>query len=486
MCGIATAVILLIFGGGQDAKLPVPAEEAQAKAEKTIRDVFKDEYASKTPAAQQKLARKLIEQGQESKEDACLSYVLFREAGELAISSGDTDLLLRSLDELNTRYQMTVASKESFLIRVEPNTTRPGDFKRLTEAHFKLVSAAVELEQFDAAAQFAQASILTARKSKEIALAIRADGLLKSVMESKASYVKAKNAEQLLIAHPDDPAANTIWGEYLCLSQGRWEQGKSFLAKGSESPLKSLSKSELALSSKNAETVTVADGWWDLAEKEKNPLRKSRMLEHARILYGSALPDATGLLRAKLEMRLKDAEMPPDPGKRITFHSPEQLEMFVTSGGNWRIEADELIGNCPGDRQWATLKTAFSAITQVTLRARIIPPAQHNLRLWVGPIHIIFNWEHADRDIYRNEKEGTDSPSSAIKPGKEYEISLKQQGSKVVVLVDGVKQWETEATLSGTVSIQAAHDSTIGVRQLSVDGTADPTQTVTAENREIP
>jgi hypothetical protein len=46
--------------------------------------------------------------------------------------------------------------------------------------------------------------------------------------------------------------------------------------------------------------------------------------------------------------------------------------------------------------------------------------------------------------------------------------------------------WDCDATMSGIVSIQGAHESTIGLRSLAIDAVADLSKPVTAENRQGP
>jgi len=307
---IQSLMLLALLGGSafvQDGKVPVPSDKAVADAEKTIREIFKDEYAAKTAPAQQRLVKKLIEQGRETKDDPAARYVLFRDAADLAGRTGDVESLLSSLSELCQAYQVDPpAFKEPFLTRAEAATTRPDDLKRLTEALVDLANEALELDQFDVAVKSAQASLGTAKKSKDIALASRADGLVKSVAELRTSYEKAKKAEQVLAAMPDDPEANLAWGGYLCLGKGQWEKGLPLLSKGSDSPLKSLAAKELGAPAELAAQIEIADGWWDLGEKEKNATRKGRLLAHARALYEAALPRANGLVRAKLEKRIAE------------------------------------------------------------------------------------------------------------------------------------------------------------------------------------
>lgn len=298
-------VVLLLAGVGQDARIAVPSDAAQGQAEKLIREIFKEEYLVKTPAAQRKLAKKLLQQGLETNDDPISRYVLFREAGDLAARSGDVETVIRSADALIAGYQLDrLAFKESLLSRAEPATTNPEDLKRLVEVLLELARESTELDQFDAAVKSTQSALAAARKSKDIGLVVRVDARLKSVTELRTGYDKARKAEETLVATPEDPQANLAWGEYLCLSKGQWEKGLPFLSRGPDSALKKLATRELGQPAEPGPQIELADGWWDLGEKEKNALWKSRLLAHAQTFYEMALPGTTGLTRLRVEKRI--------------------------------------------------------------------------------------------------------------------------------------------------------------------------------------
>jgi hypothetical protein len=300
--------ILLLAGPGQDNRAAVPSDDAQARAEKVIREIFKNEYASKTPAAQQKLAQQLVQQGLETTDDPAARYVLYREAADFAARSGDVDTLMKATDLLTAGYRVDRAAvTESFLSKAEVASMKPEDLKRLVESLLELSGQAVEADQFDVAARAAQSALAAAKKAKDIALTVRADAAAKSLAELRSGYDKARTAEQALIANAGDPQANQAWGEYLCFGKGQWEKGLPHLAKGPDSPLKSLAAKELLGPTETAARMEIADGWWDLGQKEKNTVWKGRLLAHAVTIYDAVLPETSGLSRMKLEKRIADA-----------------------------------------------------------------------------------------------------------------------------------------------------------------------------------
>src|SRR5262249_23314822 len=67
-------------------KLPVPDQAAQARAEKTIRQTYKADFAKKKTEEHLALAAKLLQPGRENRKDPPEWFVLFREARDQAIA----------------------------------------------------------------------------------------------------------------------------------------------------------------------------------------------------------------------------------------------------------------------------------------------------------------------------------------------------------------------------------------------------------------
>jgi hypothetical protein len=468
-------------------RTPVPDPAKQKEAEKLIKELFKEQYSKKLASDRKELARVLLNQASRSQDDLAALWVLYREAQDVAAQSGDVRTAIGAIEAAARVFDIDALSMKNAVITVVSKTAKaPEEFSGLAQALLALVEELVRADQYDAADKTVASALQFARKSNDADLIGGATIRAKEVSEAKTMFQGMKGVLQTLAKSPDDPGANLEIGKFLCFAKGTWDLGLRFMVKGSDATLRGVAEKELALSAQALERVALADGWYDLAQKEKSPLRKSQMLAHSKIIYESAISDATALLRAKIEKRLSDLTPLPDASKGIKFQSPEQLGWFVTSGGNWRVENGELVGKCSGDHQWATYKVAYSAISQVTVRGRIIPPGQHNFRMWVGPVYLMFSWEGGDLDSMRDTKGITDRKPSAFSPGKEHEIVLRQQGSKVVVTLDGKKAWDSDSTLNGTLSFQAAHDTTIGVRQFTIEGTPDTAKAVTPETRSVP
>jgi hypothetical protein len=312
MAGVLTSLLPPAWAA-QEPRLPVPSENAQLAAEKTVKEVFRADYALKTTSGQLALAKKLMQQGFETKDDVAIRFVLLREAADLA-SRGDLETLTTSIEELCREYRIdSWALSGAVLVKAEAVLAKPEELRKLGEAHQKVARAALDQDQYDLAARSAQAAAAVAKKGKDAQGASRADAMIRAVAESKASSDKAKKAEQLLAANPQDPAANLTLGEYLCFTKGRWDTGLPCLAKAPEGELKALALRELGPPESVAALIQIADAWWDQVEKEKNAVRKEHLAIHSKSLYQKALPKTEGLLKFKLLQRLGPPQLQDAP-----------------------------------------------------------------------------------------------------------------------------------------------------------------------------
>jgi hypothetical protein len=304
--------LVVLLGAAQEAKNAVPSEAAQQQAEKTIRATYKEEFADASAAGQQKLARRLLDQAVETREDLALRYVLFRAACDAATRGGDLETLLRAVDEVHGGFHVVGLSlKEPYLLKMEPALTKPEELRRLGEVLVRLAQEAQELDEYDVAARAAQSSLASARKAKDAALTARADAAVRSVSQMKAAFEKARKAEEVLASEPDDAGANLAWGEWLCFQKGRWDRGLGFLTKAPASPLRAMALREFSGSAELGSLMEIADGWWELAEREARPLRRTQLVAHARSIYTAALPKSSGEIRAKIGKRLEFDPGPP-------------------------------------------------------------------------------------------------------------------------------------------------------------------------------
>jgi hypothetical protein len=148
----------------------------------------------------------------------------------------------------------------------------------------------------------------------------------------KRDYDRVEEARKKLESDPDDPQANVTVGRYLCLAKGEFADALPYLAKGDGAELAELAKLEASKPTDVGERARLADGWWDLAEEEKDPVQRWTRLRAAN-WYEKALPSLRGLQKTRAEQRLKEAQALADAAGMLRWG--KSLEQMIL--GRWRV-----------------------------------------------------------------------------------------------------------------------------------------------------
>jgi hypothetical protein len=329
---------------GKRAQIPDPAK--QREAEKLIKDLFKEQYSKKTPADRKILIRLLLDQAAKSQDDPVALWVLCREIQDLSVQSCDVTSALASIETAARVFDVDAMSmKNTALLAAGKTAKTPEELGVLATTLQKLIDEYVRADQYDSADKAAIFAVQCARRSTDTVVITRATTRAKEVTEAKTLFQSMKSVMQTQAKNPDDPGANLEIGRFLCFVKGTWDLGLRFIVKGSDPALKALAEKELGIPMQAAERAALADGWYDLAEKDKSPLRKSQLLAHARTIYGSALSDATALLRARIEKRLGEMDAGAAAAeKRFQIDLLKMMDPDKDStNGKWRMEAGMLV-----------------------------------------------------------------------------------------------------------------------------------------------
>jgi len=288
-----------------DTKKAIPAADAIAAAEKLVKDVFKDEYVRTDDASKRAFAQKLLENARSTNDDEAARYVLFLEAIELAGQVGDLNRAFNAADELAAEFAVNGSKLKAPAIEKAAASVSASEAKGLVELALSTVYDAVAADDYDSAARIIKAVDSAARKSKNLSVFSRSRGLAEDLDKLKSRYQKAQAAIATLESNPDDAEANLLAGKHLCFVKGEWNRGLSMLVKGSDASLRVLARQEMEIKDANTERLALADGWYELAAAE---ILKTQLQLRAYRWYKAALPDATGLSKAKVDKRLAELE----------------------------------------------------------------------------------------------------------------------------------------------------------------------------------
>src|SRR5579859_3139599 len=88
-----------------EPRKPIPDEVAQKKAEATLKDLFKADFAKTKPPDRKALAGKLLKLAGEEK-DSAGRFVLLREVRDITAQLGDYEEAQRTLRTMAAEYQI--------------------------------------------------------------------------------------------------------------------------------------------------------------------------------------------------------------------------------------------------------------------------------------------------------------------------------------------------------------------------------------------
>ncbi|HEV3027770.1 MAG TPA: hypothetical protein VG457_09370, partial [Planctomycetota bacterium] len=279
-------LIWLLLAAAQEKpapKLPPPDPADQKTAEKLVREIFKDEYAKKASADRVALAKKLIDQAIQTKDDPVTVFVLLRESRDVAAQIPDVALTFRAIDEMAGRFNVDIGGmKLGVLTSAVKAAKTPEEFGLLARSYEKVAEDAGAAEDYDVAVKALEQASSLAKKGKDIALTARIDLKSKRMAEVREKGERARKARETLIEKPDDEVACLAVGQFDCFIRGKWDTGLPLLAKGADPALKSLSAKDLGDPKEPAAQVAVGDAWWDVGDKESGAARNTL---HLRALH---------------------------------------------------------------------------------------------------------------------------------------------------------------------------------------------------------
>jgi len=308
-----------IAAEAQEKKLDIPDDASVKEAEKSIKSLFKDDYAKRAPADRQALAKNLLKQGVDTKDNPAARYVLFREAQDIAAKVGDIETAFKAIDEMSRTYVTNPITLKNGVLSLASGIPRTAEEQKvLVQAYIALAEEAAQARQFDVATKAAQSGLAAAKKIKDVPLLTKAEAQSKGMSSISDKYDKVKKAMEVLAAAPDNPEANQSVGEFECFMLGDWDAGLAKLAKATDPTLKSLAAKDLSKPAEGADQGLVGDGWWDRAEKESGQ-SKVNLRQRAAYWYGQAIQNLSGISKVKIEKRL--AELKSDEGKIGTLRA---------------------------------------------------------------------------------------------------------------------------------------------------------------------
>jgi hypothetical protein len=260
------------------------------------------------------LARKVLDQAAQTKDNPVDRFVLIQTAKDLAVLAGDAEAALEAVDRVVRNYDVDpLQTRIDCLKAVTGSAKVSSQREALAEQALSLMDVAVAQDNYQAASQLGRLAQDAAVRTRNYALRKETVARMKQMEELKEAYTEYRKAMALLEEAPTDAAANLAAGRYLCLVRGDWDAGVAMLALGSDPALKAVATKELQGATSPEAQVVLGDDWWDLAGTREGR-EKEALLLRAGYWYRRAGADLlSGLVKLRVQKRLEEIAKIPDP-----------------------------------------------------------------------------------------------------------------------------------------------------------------------------
>jgi hypothetical protein len=439
-------------------KAPVPPEAEQKRAEKLIRDLFKDDYKASERAARRAFAAKLVKQGVETQDDPVSRFVMLREARDIAAEQMDLVVAFEAIDKLAEIYDVKADDFRAAASAAAKKAAKaPEDAADLAVFHIEFVKGLLKKEDFDDALKSARDAEALAKASKDVPLQGEVSLILKDIPEFKKEKDLAIKAELALSANAADADASLRLGRYLCFSREEWAKGLALLARAAETTVRDAAMRDATSPADPAEQAKAGDAWLAAAEKERGALDKRRYQGRARHWYEKAQPGLTGLARVKVDKALETLDKIAGPRGIIDLLRMVDLSKDTVSG-RWSQNGSSFL--CPG----GNLQLPYLPPDEYDLKLVVTMPPQSGNTLCIGlpgpdkqAMLVVegggaHGLEIIDRQLYTNNETTTrgaifidDKPRTVLCSVRRNRIVVTVEGKKIV---DWVPDW-SKITLRG-------------------------------------
>lgn len=313
---LVSAVFFIFWNPLIGQEDPISPEKIKA-ARDLVQEVYRDKFRLRKPEEIKSFIRELLDQGKKTDGNRAQQYVLFLEARDLAVKTGDTETALEAESELaNLTGDPRLQDREELLKTLSRRVRDKKGYLFFAEVYMQLGADYELINDFGGAGDALSKAYAFAKRSrdKELYTAIALKKKQNDYVEKKFKY--AVKAMQTLVEHPDDGDANLQAGEFFCFVRGDWDKGLPFLVKSSHNVYADIAKRDLELQ-KSVEKddlfgvnaiVKLAEDWLAAAEDEREDVYQGNIAARSAMWFGQALPSMSGLAQKALEKKITQAE----------------------------------------------------------------------------------------------------------------------------------------------------------------------------------
>ena len=326
-----------------------------------VRDLYQENYrTAETKAQKIALANQLLSLVEKTENDPAGKFALLRVARDIFMGEHEYESALTTVAQMSLHFREVDEIKHKSDPLAALNRVGVGKSLEYADAVLSVAHASIDAGKF----QVGQALLdivprkipggIPSSRSEEF------EGLGLDFENAEKLFRQYETDASLLEANPENKAASTSAGRYLCLIENNWTDGLSYLAKGSDEKLRHAASLESSQTPGMGNEVELGEAWYAAATAEVGPLEKRRLYDRALRWFLAGKAGSKGLGKLQVESRVKEI-LPLTTG---------YLRAPAVAGGSLSVTKQK-----PGDRKIARLldQKIYESTVYPGSRARILP-----------------------------------------------------------------------------------------------------------------
>ncbi|MEM6469323.1 MAG: DUF1559 domain-containing protein [Planctomycetota bacterium] len=330
-------------------------------ASERLRKVFAEELGkANTDGKLNRLCERLISSASRIKSEPADAYALTVAAQNLAIKAGNAELLLHALDLRVGRFEIDAYEQNmDALMKFSQGTARrdpvtiDGKVKYIRRA-LHTIYAAITQNDFMRGSKLARTANKYLSDSEESDLPKLFARLRSQLGGAAIEFDSAKEHLATIRINPDNDAAVSNFGYFLCFFKGDWQTGLEMITRSKNLELAELAEADLAGPETVDDQIAVADRWWSIAERARGVYKQGAM-DRAKLYYQMAfevMPDSLERMHVKnqlLEVRNEDPSSPFALCERLANEMNADLQVSLAALAVARYEGRQDDGDDEDD-----------------------------------------------------------------------------------------------------------------------------------------
>ncbi|MFK8113457.1 MAG: DUF1559 domain-containing protein [Rubripirellula sp.] len=305
----------------------VPLAVELAKVQTRFRGLFAEKMReARSSKEKTDLAKELLQTATEMPKDPVGCYALQTAAMRLAIEGGSIETLVKAIDqrigkfevdayEVNKRWLLAFGKG---VLEKSPEEINGTEY---TKRSVKVIYAGIHDDDYVDSLSIGRYAfrLIDQRPDDPIAKYLtQLRGLLGS---AKREFTAVADALDDYRINPENTAAASTVGRYMCFIKGDWKRGLPLLVEGGPADLQEVAKLDIRGAADAINKTAIGDAWWRLSERARTGVYRQSSRDRAVFWYEQAyvtMPDSLDRLHVKARMAEAEEAPPSSPLALVT------------------------------------------------------------------------------------------------------------------------------------------------------------------------